>query len=332
VTGVGRYHDQVAAALRAVKVRGPTQYAWLGRASRPLPAVLEAELDEAERLSYLVACLREELYWSFYCHGGPVQARWGQPEPVSADPWLVEAMSQANSGRGSWERGWTVEQVDGEQAVVANSRLRVRVHVAHCRAPAGSVRPGAAVEIRLPKELPQVSPGFYTVVGEAADSAPSASVVRVYWNISRAGAAALVGTIAARLNGTGLPFRLKVADHPFRLERCDAAVLYLESGVFRALGETLREVAAALTTHLQPGIPAFTLPLAPGVGLAEDNGGESFGTRRCGLLADAIVRAHRIGLTQLDARVDAVAARFAEEGVSIDAPYREPSLLGGHVL
>ena len=35
---------------------------------------------------YLVSCLREELYWSFYCHGRPVPARWGEPEPVSRGP------------------------------------------------------------------------------------------------------------------------------------------------------------------------------------------------------------------------------------------------------
>jgi hypothetical protein len=329
---VSPYRDQVAAALRAVTVRGPTRYAWLGRGSRPLSVSLEAELDESERRSYLVSCLREELYWSFYCHGGPVHARWGQPEPVSADPWLVEAMSQANTGRGSWEEGWTVELLEGEEAIVSNSRLRVRVPVADCRAPVGSVRPGSAASVRLPKELPALSPGFYTVVSEATHSAPSAEVVRVYWNITRAGAPALVGELATRLNGLGLPFRLKVADHPFRLERCDAAVLYLEGQVFRSLRETLREVAAALTAHLLPGIPAFTLPLAPGVGLAEDNDGESFGTRRCALVADAVVRAHEQRLTQIDARVDAVVARFAEDGVMINAPYLEPSLDGRHVL
>jgi hypothetical protein len=130
-----------------------------------------------------------------------------------------------------------------------------------------------------------------------------------------------------------VPFRLKVADHPFRLERCDAAILYLPSDRFVLLRESLVDIAAALAVHLRPSVPAFTFELAPGLAVAEDDGsGESFGARRCALLADAIVRAHTQGLTGLGARVALVAARFAEDGVLIDAPYLEPSLAGRHVL
>jgi hypothetical protein len=331
---VNRYRDQVAAALGAVTIAAPTRYAWLGRRSRALPATIDAELDEPERRSYLVSCLREELYHSFYCHGGPVPARWGEREQVSADPWLVEAMSQANTGRGSWDPGWRVERLDGYEAVIATPHLRARVPVGDCRAAAGPVRPGAAVSIRMPRELPELSPGFHTVLSDAPVApASSAGAVRIYWNVARSGAPALVSALTSRLNGEGAPFRLKVADHPIRLERCDSAVLYLEGEIFREVRDALREVAAALTAQLRPQIPAFTLEHAPGVGLAEeDGGGESFGVRRCALLADAIVRTHERRIVRAAARVEAVAARFAEDGVLIDAPYREPSLAGRHVL
>ena len=68
------YREQVAAALGAVTIHGPTRYAWLGHRSRPLPASIDAELNESERRKYLLFCLREELYVSFYCHGRPVPA------------------------------------------------------------------------------------------------------------------------------------------------------------------------------------------------------------------------------------------------------------------
>ncbi len=330
---MSRYRDQVAAALAAVTVDGPTRYTWLGRKSRPLPARIEVELGETQRRRYLVSCLREELYCSFYCYGGPVPARWGEPEPPFADPWLVDAMSRANHGRGSWGPGWTVQRLDGEAAVVTTGRLRARVAISECRATNGTVRRGAAVGVRLPKELPELSPGFYTVVGDTADPDPSASLVRVYWHVTRAGAPALVAALTSQLNAEAVPFRLKVADHPLRLGRCDAAVLYLRGDVFRALKETLREVAGALGAGLQPRIPTFTLELAPGVGLAEDDGdSESFGIRRCAVLADGIVRAGESGLSDARARLGAVAARFAEDGVRIDAPYLEPALEGRHVL
>jgi hypothetical protein len=331
---VSPYRHQVDAALRATRVLGSTRYAWLGRASRPLPALLDAELGETDRRTYLVGTLREELYASFYCHGGPVPARRGVPEPLAADRALARAMSEANHGHGSWEPGWTVERCEGPDVVAATSRLRARVPIADCRARDGAVRPGAAVAVRLPKELPGLSPGFHSVLGDAAaDRASSAGIVRVYWNVARAGAPALVGALTSRLNAEGIAFRLKVADHPSRLDRCDAAVLYLPADAFGGLRATLLHVAGRLTARLRPRIPAFALALAPGVGLAEGDGAaESFGQRRCALLADGIVRAHEEGIVGLGARLDAVCDRFAEDGVLIDAPYLEPSLAGRHVL
>jgi hypothetical protein len=325
---VSRYRDQVAAVLGAVTIRGPARYAWLGRASRRLPASLDGELSELERRVYLVSCLREELYCSFYCTGGPVPARWGEPEPPFADPQLVDAMSRANTGRGSWEPGWTVERVDDGTAVVTSARLRARVAAGDCQ---GDVRPGGAVSVPMPKELPEASPGFYTAIGDAA--APEPPEVRVYWNVTRMGAPALVSALSTRLNRAGAPFRLKVADHPHRLGRCDAAVLYLHGDVFRAVRSELGQVTAALWSRVEPEIPAFTLELAPGVGLAEAPGdGESFGVRRCALLADAIVQADERGVTDAGERLATVAARFAQDGVDIDAPYLEPTLAGRHVL
>ena len=323
---MSRYREQVAAALTAVKILSPTQYAWLGRRSRRLPTGLDGELDAAERRRYLVSCLREELYCSFYCHGGPVVARWGEPQPVSPDPWLIAAMAGANTSRGGWEAGWTVDRVDGDTAVIAGPRLRMRVPVDAC---AGPVRRGGEVRVRQPEALPAFSPGYWTVLGDTTGNGAGSGDVRVYWHVTLDGAPRLVGAITSQLNGAGVPFRLKVADHPFRLDRCDAAVLYLAGEDFRALRTQLSSLADALAPHLHPEIPAFTLELAPGVGLAEDDSGESFGVRRCALLADGIVRAYEQGSRH---PVDTVAARFAEDGVDLDAPYREPTLAGRHVL
>jgi hypothetical protein len=306
---VSVYREQVAAALEAVTILGAAQYAWMGRRSRPLPAPLDADLDDAQRRAYLVGCLREELYHSFYVVGGPVPARWGEPQPLHGDPRLLAALSEANAGRGSWEHGWEVERIDDGEVVVKRDRLRVRVPAADCR-PAG-----ASVRLRLPSELPSLSPGFWSVLSDA----PSAGCdVRVYWHVTSRGAPALVEALTRQLNGAGAPFRLKVADHPFRFARHDAAVLYLDGEVFRDHRDSLFALAGALAGRIRPGIPAWTLELAPGVGLAEDQDGESFGDRRCAQLAAAIVRAHDGPLT----RLDAVAACFAEDGVDLDAPYR----------
>ena len=327
------YRDQVVAALAAVTIESETRYAWLGRRSRPLPGMVLAEMDASQRRDYLVTCLREELYASFYCHGRPVPARWGVPEPVYADPSLTRAMSAANGGRGSWEPGWVVEHLEGREAIVTTKRLRARILVDDCRTFDGPLGAGAAVSVRLPKELPSLSPGFFTIVSETSEGpASSRPVVRVYWNAGSAGAPQLVREVTSRLNRIGVPFRLKVADHRRRLDRCDSAVLYLAGDAFARAREAVADIAATLTASLGSRVPAFTLELAPGVGLAEDIEGEeqSFGSRRCALLADAIVRARAWRVARA-AGLDVVGARFAEAGVRIDAPYLEPRL-EDHVL
>ena len=330
-----RYRDQVTAAVGSVTIHSPTGYAWLGRPSRPLPASLLAQIDQLERRRHLAGRLREELYSSFYCTGVPVPTRLGNAEPVAADPWLTMALSDANTGRGSWQPGWIVHSCDGDAVVVSTHRLRVRVPSADCRADGdGPIRSGVAVSVRLPKELPARSPGFFTVLGEAVfESTPSTGILRVYWDVGASGAPALVRALSSRLNAEEVPFRLKVADHPVRFDRCDAAVLYLPSEAFSGVRGMLAQVAATLASHLRPEIPAFTLAFAAGVGLAEStNTGESFGEHRCGLLADGIVDAAAQGVTPGPARVEAVIASLAAHGVMIDAPYLEPSLDGQHVL
>jgi HopA1 effector protein family len=327
---VSRYRDQLADALGAVAIRGPLRYAWLGRRNRLPPAGLRDALDPAGQREYLLRCVREELYWSFYCRGGAGPARWGEPLPATADAALARELAAANTGRGGRESGWTVERIDGEEALVTSGRLRVRVPVAACGAQRGAIAPGATVSLPRPAQLP--APGFWTMLGDAGDVS-TAGVLRVYWHITRPGAPALVRALTAALNARGVPFGLKVADHPLRFDRCDAAVLYLEPDAFTALRPLLASLAHDLASRLRPAIPAFTLPLAPGVGLAEvQGGGDSFGARRCVLLADGILEAREQHASRPAARLEAVVARFARAGVDVDAPYREPSLAGHHVL
>jgi hypothetical protein len=329
------YRDQLVAAVRAVTIRSPTGYAWLGHASRPLPRSVRDELSGLECRRHLVASLREELYSSFYTTGGPVPARWGRTQPAAADPWLTTALSDANAGSGGWEPGWIVDRYDGDEAIVSTPRLRVRVSAADCRADDdGPIRPGVAVSVRLAKELPALSPGFFMVLGAAElQAGASFGTLRVYWHITASGAPDLVRTLSSHLNAETVPFRLKVANHPVRFDRCDAAVLYLPIEAFDGIRGMLAQVAATLTSRLRPKTPAFTLALAPGVGLAESpTTGESFGEHRCGLLADGMVDADEQGVASDAARVEAVIESLAANGVEIDAPYLEPLLDGLHVL
>jgi hypothetical protein len=158
---------------------------------------------------------------------------------------------------------------------------------------------------------------------------PVGDVVRVYWHVTAAGAPALVGKLTTCLRAAAVPYRLKVAQHPLRFDRADAAVLYLQAPDFLPLHERFASIAATHALDLRSRVPALTLALAAGVGLAEDPSGESFGEHRCGLIAEALVTAHE---TRARDRLAHVIRRFEEAGVDADAPYREPTMSGRHVL
>jgi len=326
---MSRYREQVADAIRAIEIVGPLRYAWLGTRNRAQPPAVRDDLDAQEQREHLLSFIRHELYWSFYCRGGVVPAAWRAPQVASADPELALAIESADTGRGGWERDWTVERVDGSEAVVTANGLRTRVPVAVCRIDRGALEPGARVG--LPAKRPTVSPGYLSIVGDAGDTA--GALVRVYWHVAHSGAPKLVQALTSRLNREQVPFRLKVGDHPSRFDRCDAAVLYMGHGDFSRERAWLASLAVEQASSLRPSIPAFTFELAPGVGLAEDDRQRhSFGERRCALLAEGILQAHELAASSIDARVAAVVARFRRAGVEIDAPYLEPSLAGRHVF
>jgi class II lanthipeptide synthase len=320
------FRDQVADALRAVRVTSPTSYAWFGRPAPPLKRAVRAALAPPAAREYLVGRLARELYGSFYVHGLPRPQSPDDALPDGPDPAFVKALSDANAGTGRWEHGWRVVEVVGVGAVVAErDGLRLRMDASdHRPADGGSLAPGAALSARLPKELPAVSPGFYLAPGDAAGAVdPAAIEVRVYFNVTQAGALPLLATATRLLNAHRLSFSIKLVNHPARYSRCDAGVLYLDHGDFASARASLRALVAACAPHLRAETPALTKPLAHGVGIGEHRRalGASFGIGRCRLLAEGIVDAHEQRFTVLADRVDAVARRFALHGMDLDVPY-----------
>jgi class II lanthipeptide synthase len=321
------YREQLAGALRATIVTSPMSFTWFGIESRPLPRAVVAALPPATTRQYLVDSLQGELYRSFYTRGRPVPARPDGGVPSRPDEAFVEALSLANAGAGGWEPGWRVEKAESDVVRVARKGLHVLARAADCRAANGRCDPGTLVSLRRPKELAACSPGYYTALGDADLAVgPDDTEVRVYFNVTAAGAAALIAMSTRMLNDAQLPFRLKVLDDPTGYVRCDAAVLYLKASGFHQARGALSSIASGCALHLRAGAPAFVWPLAPGVSLGEHRPqlGASFGTSHCRLVAEGIVAAHERGQRSLSDRLDAVAHRFAEHGLDIGVPYLTP--------
>src|SRR5689334_20779076 len=280
------YRGQIAAVAQATTFPAPGAYTWFGVRSPRLPAGIRRALTPATARNYLLYQLQAQLYRDFYSAGGAVPGA-----PATTGPLLtgmtpfVEQLAAANAGSGCWEGGWQLLGMDAARAVATRGGPALWL------APDATAA-GTEFRVRLPKDLPAISPGFYMAVGDRPlPPAGAEPLVRFYWHVDAAGAVRLMGLLTRRLNRAGLPFRLKVVNDPRGFGRCDAAVLYIRQADYIAVAAVVRDIYPELAAHLGRAIPALTHPLAPGLGLAEDPGqGESFGLHRCMLLAEGLVR------------------------------------------
>jgi hypothetical protein len=239
---------------------------------------------------------------------------------------FVVGLSAANAGVGSRQSGWIVQSLSGNSLVVERGGLAVWISRDDTLcARSESIDVGTAVEVRLPKELLRVSPGHYMALGDG-ELDLSSTIVRIYWNLRAEGAAQFVGRATGLLNGSQVPFRLKVLNEPDFYHRCDAGVLYIHRTDYSRAAPTLTTVYRDLRSMLDPTTPPFTKRLAPGLAVAEEPAtvGESFGTHRCRLVADALIAAYEETCNDLRARRDAVAQRFSDEGLRLAEPHLNP--------
>jgi hypothetical protein len=321
---VNRFRAQIAGALDAITVRRSGSWAWYGRRVARPPV---RTLAPAARRAYWIAALEHVLYESFYCPGAPKPLV--PPElraPPRSDPAIVERLSAANAGSGTWAEGWRVEARSGEDLVVSKDGLRLLAAPSQARAAVGGPLTGRPVQIRLPKELPFASPGYYTALGDTDPRAERGHpLLRLYLHVVPSAAPKLMAAVTSSLNELDVPFRFKVLAAPEQRSRCDAAVLYVGATDFEAVRSVLRDVLSRSDVRLRERTPALTKALGPGIGFAEQPAsGESFGTDRCRLLAEGAVEAHDRGARRTHERLAVVAAHFAARGVDLEAPYLEP--------
>jgi hypothetical protein len=315
------YREAVGAALEATRIESPTTFTWWGVPSPSLPPEVTARMSPDVARSYLRDRLRDRLYESFYCSGRAVPSRsdrgLGGPPGPSA---FTDSLSRANHGTGSSAAGWTVLRVEDDGRLVVR-RGDLSLWVRPDEVQGGASEAGAAVSVRMPPELLRLSPGYYMALGNR-DLDLDEPLVRHYWHLGPSGAEALVAAGTRLLNEADLSFRIKVLIDPNLYVRCDAGLLYTPKARGREVAALLPELHAAVASHLRPGTPALTKALGEGVAVAEDPGGEdSFGTDRCGILAEAMVRAFELGRESAPERLALVEEAFAQRGIALARPY-----------
>lgn len=274
----------------------------------------------------LIAALHTQLYQHCYCRrfAGTV----GDPRPPSdGGKDLTNELAQANAGQERWEPGWQVVQImsSGQIAVQRNglSRLLWPGEYLAPDGPGGMPRRGNYVSVFCRKHSTSLQPGFYFAFGESIpDQQDESSPVRFYWNIQDSGIVELMRSLTRELNRFQVPFRFKCLTQAAFYDRADVAVLYVAKRHYRLVAQLLASAYQSAAPHLQPDAPLFAKPLAPGLGLAEDPAnGESFGSHRCRLVAEAIWSADTQGRRTPEERLQEVERHFRQHGLTLESPY-----------
>ncbi len=320
-------HDDLLVVLDAVEIVSPSRYVLPGE-PRELPIAEGGGSSLEARPASLVAALAHDLYERLYLRPSPPPL--AAPDVLAGSD-LLAALSEANSGRGHWESGWSVRRVEEDgRIVVAREGVEFWAPAAGVRVQTGPIRSGEPCRVRVAKELRSLVPGFYVAIGEETSDADhhrggSDPLVRYYWHLTPDAAAGFVATATTLLNESRFPFQLKVLRHPHAYHRADAGVLYLRRRHRSRLDAVIGHIYSAVASRLRPDVPLFTRRLADGLGFAEDpEGSLSFGQHRCQIVAESLWQSFQSGEFDRDRRAESLASAFLRAGLDPLRPHLGP--------
>ena len=266
------------------------------------------------------------IYQHFYCVGETPTSTGAGPANES----FVDALSCHNHTIERFDAPWTVETVDTAGTIYATKgntrRMLYAGEFVYDTPKRGPVQPGDTLRLLLHPEHRDAQSGFYYVFGQTPGDDAVTLQTRLYFHILPEGSAQLVSWVTQTLNAYHVPFQFKCLNHPDLYGRSDSAVLYVQKPYVSLVLDLLTDVLPQLKPYLLPAVPLFTRPVAPGISFAESppNPAESFGTSRCGLLAQGIAKAIENGQSA-DSYAEAIGMVFKQIGLSLEHPYRNPA-------
>jgi hypothetical protein len=301
---------ELNAILNGVRVLSPTTFAF-------------GETEVERPPDELLSSLQDLLY--AYCYTRRFSGSPSDNSSESAD--ISGHLRQSHVGRACRDCGWNIEQVIDRGAVLARKGDGIRLFAAgHFLLLDGfseTVEKGQRLLICHPKDSVTRQPGYYHVWGETlGEYSNDHNFLRFYWNIDSEGAPSLVNLITRKLNRFQIPFQAKFPRFRELYHRRDAAVLYVCKWYYRIAAQLVQEIHEEIRQHLDGETPLFTKRLETGLGFAEDPGNfESFGTDRCGVLADAMWDAYQRNQVTAAERLQTLDAAFEARGLNLAQPY-----------
>lgn len=268
------------------------------------------------------------LYRHFYC-ASESAVLTSATSAQSTDDSFVSELSHHNQSIEQFDLGWSVDTVDtGGIAYAAKGNHRRMLSAGefvYDMPKRGPVQAGDAVRLLMHREHRDAQSGFYYVFGQTPGDDSIVLQTRLYFHTTPEGSTRLIAWVTQTLNAYRIPFQFKCLNHPDLYGRRDSAVLYLQKPSVNIVLDLLGDALPKLSPYLLSAIPLFTQSIAPGIGFAESppNPGESFGTSRCGLIAQGIAKAVN-NRQDADMYEESIRAVFTQIGLSLEQPYLNP--------
>lgn len=229
---------------------------------------------------------------------------------------FLAKLQDANLGAGFVDPGWVVVRADDKGLQIKKEGLGLWVNADTDLASGSDLAPGARACLKMPSSL--FAGDCYVAIGNAGEVLAGKPRIRIYFNISADGAPLLTGILSGALNAAGCRFALNVLYEPQAYPRLDAVCLEIQADHYSLIASILEQDAHALSPYLAGAVPLFSLPLAPGIALAEcpEDGGD-FGLNRCELLAEALLMPQSPSTSRCQLMVE----QFTKRGLDWNKPY-----------
>jgi len=248
---------------------------------------------------------------------------------------FTESLSNANTGLGTWDPGWKILDVEKNQFVVQKDKLKLWISENEFISRSSACSVGDIGYIRATKELRNLMPGFVMAIGDTLEeeTIEYPNLFRIYWNVCKDNAPALMRLVTSSLNKMGIPFRFKILKILEEYPRADAAVLYLNKKDFNHIKKTILTIYNNIKPFLNPQTPLLAKRLGLGIALAEDPAnGDSFGQNRSKVLAQALYDAKKKKDIPSYDCLKKISAYFSSLGLDLYRPYLNPGSVDSYDL
>lgn len=245
--------------------------------------------------------LRAFLYSNFYAHDKDLN----DPDAFDymtllgqrlTDVEFLKSLKKANPAKGYYQEGWKIVAREGADVRVARDGITLAVDPEkHFPAAQRDAVAGQSVPVRFPAFSTMASTGFFVTFSELGPVA-GVPITRFYLNVAGDAAGPLMQALLPRLLKMKIPYTFKTISDPKRYTRRDATVLYVGRQDYGAVARELLDLHHKHFEWFREGVPGFTLPLAKGIGVADNpaadrQGMVSFGEKITSKLAEVILKA-----------------------------------------